>query len=309
MQVSETFELVSDVDGLKLSGYYCVDFEHVCGVIQLVHGMAEHKERYYDFIKYLCGLGYACVIMDTRGHGASLKHEDDLGYFYDTKGEACVRDIHQVERTIRKHAPNVPFILFGHSMGSLIVRSYLKHYGEVDGLIVCGSPSKNVMAPVALRLVQCMKKINGDHFRSKLIHQLAFSSYSKKFDENYSENVWLSKNRENVITYDRDPLCGYIFTLNGFENLFHFLIRAYDKEDWNIKHPNIPILFIAGKDDPCIVSEVAFAKAVKVMKDVGYTDVESHLCDGLRHEILFECEYQSVYAYIKDWLDRKERIK
>ena len=74
-------EVISKCDGLKLDIAYIVPEGEVLGVIQLSHGMAEHKERYFDFMKFLAGNGYACVINDHRGHGKSIKNNNDLGYF------------------------------------------------------------------------------------------------------------------------------------------------------------------------------------------------------------------------------------
>ena len=51
-------------------------------IVQLVHGMSEHKERYIPFMQYLAKLGYVVVIHDHRGHGKSVKHQDDLGFTY-----------------------------------------------------------------------------------------------------------------------------------------------------------------------------------------------------------------------------------
>lgn len=49
----------------------------------------------------------------------------------------------------KKEYPDLPFILMGHSMGSLVVRAYAKeHDQELDALIVCGSPSKNYLRPL-----------------------------------------------------------------------------------------------------------------------------------------------------------------
>ena len=51
-------------------------------------------------------------------------------------------DLYQVTRWIREQYPELPLYLFGHSMGSLAVRCYLKRYPDVpDGVFVCGSPS------------------------------------------------------------------------------------------------------------------------------------------------------------------------
>lgn len=55
-------------------------------VFVLVHGMAEHRKRYVEFMTYLCMQGYALVMHDHRGHGDSVKNEKDLGYFYENGG-------------------------------------------------------------------------------------------------------------------------------------------------------------------------------------------------------------------------------
>ena len=38
-------------------------------VLQIVHGMEEHKERYYSFAEYLSENGITVVVGDLRGHG------------------------------------------------------------------------------------------------------------------------------------------------------------------------------------------------------------------------------------------------
>ena len=65
-------------DDVRLS-VACIAPESPKAVFQLVHGMAEHKERYYPFMDYLAGKGYACVINDLRGHGATAAGPEDLG--------------------------------------------------------------------------------------------------------------------------------------------------------------------------------------------------------------------------------------
>ena len=91
-----SFYLESNCDGLKL---YVSIFEakgKPRGIVQFAHGMVEHQIYYYDFIEYLCNNGYICVINDHRGHGKSVKNEDDLGYFYEEKGDYVVEDLHQI---------------------------------------------------------------------------------------------------------------------------------------------------------------------------------------------------------------------
>lgn len=110
---------------------------NVKAVVQLVHGMCDHKERYYPFIEFLNNHGYVCVIHDHRGHGASVLTSHDLGYFYRAGYKGMIEDVHMVGDVLRKQYPDVPFILLGHSMGSMVVRSFAKQYDDaIDALIV-----------------------------------------------------------------------------------------------------------------------------------------------------------------------------
>lgn len=109
--------------------------------------MVEHQIYYYELMEMLCNKGYVCVINDHRGHGKSIKDEKDMGYFYEEKAEYIVEDMHQITLFVKDKYPNVPVYLFWHSMGSLIVRKYIKKYDkDIDKLIVCGSPSINPMS-------------------------------------------------------------------------------------------------------------------------------------------------------------------
>lgn len=81
----QEYSFISDADALEISVLRCTPAGRPRAIIQLVHGMAEHKERYMDFMQYLGELGYLCVLHDHRGHGKSIRREDDLGYMGTTK--------------------------------------------------------------------------------------------------------------------------------------------------------------------------------------------------------------------------------
>ena len=137
------FTLESQSDGLCIAAA-CIAPEKPIAAVQLVHGMCEHKERYYPLMDFLASKGFACVIHDHRGHGESIKDRDDLGYFYKGGYRAAVEDVRLVTMWAKNEFPGLELFLFGHSMGSLIVRTYTKSYDSlISGLIVCGSPSDN----------------------------------------------------------------------------------------------------------------------------------------------------------------------
>ncbi len=302
----ELLTIYSQKDGLPLSVAICAPDteEEIKGIVQISHGMAEHKERYFPFMEYLASKGYAAVINDHRGHGASVRDKDDLGYFYDESGSFITDDIHQITQNIREHLPGKPVYLFGHSMGSMVVRNYIKKYdNHIDKLIVCGSPSKNPLIGAALMLTAVQQIFKGDRYRSNLIQNLAFGSYTKNIKEPASDNAWLSVNESNVREYDDNELCGFVFTLNGFRNLFTLMRNTYSAGGWAVNNPGLPIMFIAGSEDPVIVSEAKWKESIQFLRKIGYTNVSGKLYQGARHEILNEDIKNEIYDDIVKFME------
>ncbi len=299
-----TLNLPSDFDNLSLSvALSPANGKKPRAIFQIVHGMAEHKERYFPFMEYLSEHGFVCVIHDHRGHGASVKGELDLGYMYEGGADALVEDVKKVQDWVKKEYPSLPVYLFGHSMGSMVVRAFTRKYDDlIDKLIVCGCPSNNPGKDAGLALAKSIKKLKGDHYRSNLLNRLAFGSYSELFEK---ENplAWLSANGANTLEYHRDPLCGFVFTANGFENLFKIMKACYNPKGWKMSKPELPILFISGGDDPCRISDKDFYKAVDFMKNRGYSNVSATLYPGLRHELLLEGEMK-VWNDVLEFLSR-----
>ena len=295
------FTVKSECDGLDLDITVFEPENEIKGIFQISHGMAEHKERYYKFMEYLAKNGYVTVINDHRGHGKSVKVNNDLGYFYDNSGEYIVEDLHQITMLMKKQYLNKPVVLFGHSMGSMVVRKYIKKYDEeIDKLIVCGSPSRNKYAKVGLNIAKLVEKLKGEKYRSKFIQKLAFGAYSSKKEK--SENYWICSNEETVKNYDKDELCGFIFTTNGFQNLFGLMIDIYDKNAWKLNNKNLPILFIAGSNDPVIINKEKWLESQEFLKNLGYKNIQNKLYNGMRHEILNEKESNLVYKDILDFI-------
>lgn len=300
----EKFTIPGASDNVQLSTLVIAP-ESPKAVFQLVHGMAEHKERYIPFMTYLSEKGYACVINDLRGHGESVASQEDLGYMGNGGMHGLVDDVHNVTDWIKEQYPGLPVFLFGHSMGSMIVRSYLKRYDrDIDGLIVCGSPSKNPAAGLGNFLAWCIGLFKGQRHRSEFLANLSTGSYDKRFKADGLRNSWLSTNRANVQAYNNDPLCGFTFTVNGYRNgLFRLMQDIYSPKGWVVSHPELPVHFIAGSEDPCIVSIRKFSEAVSFIRARGYREVTSLVYPGLRHEILNETGREDVFRDVLTRLD------
>lgn len=296
------FTIESQFDGLELKVVVMVPDTLIRGVVQFVHGMAEHKERYFDFMKYLAAAGFVTVIHDHRGHGESLRSQEDLGFFYDATGGALVEDLHQIVLAVQEQFPQKPYILFGHSMGSLVARCYAKKYDSfLDKLLLCGSPSKNPFIEIALWLTRQIEKKKGERHRSKLLQKLALGSFERVGERGLS-NSWLCCNQEVVEEYNQNPLCGFNFTVNGYQSLFNLLKETYSPKGWSCEKLDLPIYFVAGAADPVIRSPKAWQEAQSFMRKLGYTQVEGKLFDGLRHEILNELDRSPIFSDLLKWM-------
>ena len=299
-----TSSVASHHDNLKLSAL-SVCPEHPKAVVQLAHGMCEHKERYLPFMRFLAENGYAAFIHDHRGHGESVLDKGDLGYFYDGGARALIDDMHLITEHIQSVYPSLPLALFGHSMGSLAVRCYTKRYDRrIKALIVCGSPSANAFTGVMKKIDDLLIHAKGERSRSDIIDTVFSGAFQARFRSEGIENAWLSSDRSVSEAYNADPLCHFTFTLNGYKALLELLTDTYDDCGWKMENPSLPIRFLSGANDPCMVNRSAFARSVEHMRKVGYTNVSSRLFEGMRHEILNETEKELVYADILDFLDK-----
>ena len=217
--------------------------------------------------------------------------------FYEGGFTAMVDDIKAVMERMRMEHPDLPLILLGHSMGSMAVRSFAKRYDNLlSGLIVCGSPSRNSGAPVGRLIARLYALIAGKKCRPRLIQRLAFGSFNRRFRHEGSPNAWVCSDPEIVLNYDdQDPLCNFQFTADGFINLFSLMQDAYSTSGWHPSRPDMPVLFISGEDDPCLLDRRRFDEAVRTMRRAGYTDVQSRLYTSMRHEILNETGKETVW--------------
>lgn len=298
---TDSFFLNSDFDGERLSVMtVCPDEPRFC--LQITHGMAEHKKRYLPFMEYIASLGGACIVSDMRGHGETSDPKD-YGYFGENGVEATLADLHQIGLVLRQKYPGLPMILFGHSMGSLVARSYAaEHDHHLAALILSGEASNNPAVGAGLFLTRLIALFRGDRHCSSLIESLSTGAYDKAFPEG-EKFQWLSVNEENRRKYIEDPGCGFPFTLNGYDTLFSFMKRTYSPKYYSVRNKKMPILFVSGEDDPVMGGKKAFGDAVRFMRDMGYRDVQSKLYPGMRHEILMENEKETVYADIARFIE------
>ena len=196
--------------------------EPYVGVVQLVHGIAEHIGRYDAFARFLNSHGYVVVGNDHLGHGLSVASEQFRGFFAERDGWTHVsNDIRTLQIMTARQFKGLPYFLFGHSMGSFLTRTYLIRFpGTVDGAVICGTGQMRPAVIASGRMAGEMEKRRlGAKGKSKLLARLSFGSYNNQFKPVRTEYDWLSINRDNVDAYMADPLCGFDTTVGLFLDL------------------------------------------------------------------------------------------
>lgn len=297
-----TFSVVSNYDGLQLQGVIYEPDAQPKGIVQLVHGMCEYKIRYLPLMRFLAENGYVAACYDQRGHGESVTQKEDLGWFNDFHGKAIVEDCAQVTKYLKTEYPNLPLTLYGHSMGSMVVRCYLREHDDlIDKLVVCGSPASNPLAGVAVGLAKTIRLFRGQRHRSKMLAFLSTGKGKKAFQK-AGKGSWLTHDEEIVKAYYSDERCRYTFTVNGFENLFNLMKYTYKKRGYKVQKPDLPILFISGGDDAVLDGEKNWQKTLDFIRKVGYTNVSGKLYADMRHEIHNDLCKAEVYADVLQFI-------
>ena len=292
----------STYDGLPISVLEIVPDGEISAVVYVVHGLCGCKERFVQFMEFLASHGIACVASDHRGHGRSVLREEDRGYMYGGGARAMVMDMDDVVNHICERFGNKPIVMVGHSMGSLAARAYMKaHDGRLDGLVICGSPSPDPMAPVGRFIVAFMCLMGMGRMRIGYLQKFTSHRYNKRFVKE-GPQAWICSDPEIRRVFSEDARCNFIMTADCAATLMELFQVAYSKKGWNPEHPEMPVIFLSGADDPCMMSNDTFRRAVGRMRMNGYADVSCKIYPGMRHEILNEVWRLIVWEDILDYI-------
>ena len=296
-------------DGLtQIHAIEWIPKDEVRGVLQIAHGMVEFIDRYDRFATYMASKGFYVVGNDHLGHGKSVTDESQLGYFAEHNGIFCVvDDMEQLRRDTEQKYPDVPYFILGHSMGSFLVRMFIEKYGEgLAGAIVMGTGyQQTATLNMAIGLTSVFQRSRGGHYRSTTINNMALGSYNASFEPARTKNDWLTKDEAIVDAYNANPLNSFIFTINGYYNLFRCMRYIQRQQNVNRIPKNLPILVVSGAQDP--VGE--FGKGPRTVAEsflkAGIHDVTLKLYPGDRHEILNELDKKKVDRDLLKWMDAR----
>ncbi len=287
---------------------YTPDTENVSGVVQIIHGMAEHMDRYEEFARFLTNNNFVVVGEDHLGHGKSVGEGQVQGYFCSQDpATVVVRDSHRLKKMTQQLYPGVPYFIAGHSMGSFMLRSYIAKYGTgIDGAVMLGTGTQPMALIKVGKCLVCVAKLFGGAKRpAKFLDKIAFGNSNKKVENPRTEKDWFTRDEAVVDKYLADPDCGFTFTANGFGTLFELMDRACKRKNAEKVPKELPVLFVSGTHDPVGEYGAGVKKAYNTLKEAGVQDVEIKLYQDNRHEVLNELDKETVMNDIYNWIQKQ----
>lgn len=277
----------------------------VIGVVQISHGMVEYIKRYDEFARYLNQYGILVVGNDHLGHGETAKTDDDWGYFCsDNMSETVVEDLYKITCCAKKNYPDVPYFLFGHSMGSFMARRYIMTYGnELDGVIISGTGNQSGSVLKAGKIMVSLTKLfKGDRYRSRMLKNMFFSKFNARIPNVRTSNDWLTKDEAIVDKYNADKYCTYSFTVNGYRTLLEVLSFIQNENNIEKIPKNLPVFLIAGEEDPVGNYGKAVKNVYEIYEQAGIEDISIKLYKDDRHELINETDKEDIYEDIRGWM-------
>lgn len=276
-------------------------------VVQIVHGIAEMVERYDDFADFLTGHGIAVVAEDHMGHGYSIGSEGTQGYF-EGGWFTAVEDTCELLRQTKEKYPGVPYVLFGHSMGSFMARTILCKYPDIGlaAAIICGTGWQPTAAmPAMIAIAKAVCRISGEKKPSPFLQAAAFGSYNNKVEHKRTVCDWLTRDDAVVDAYMAHPLCGFIPSAGLFRDMMTGIYYIQQSKNLALMDKQLSVYFVAGAMDPVGSYGKGVHKAAAAFRQAGMKDVSEKLFPLCRHEILNEINKDEVYRDILSWIEKK----
>ena len=268
--------------------------------------------RYAHFAKFLVESGFVVCANDHVGHGESVSAAQDLGHMPARDGaEVLVRDVHALRGIMQaRFGSEVPYVMFGHSMGSFITRKYISEHGEgpCGGGALRHGPAGGGALDGGQCFGQCSRASARERYKSGLLHSMADGAYSKAVKNSRTDFDWLSTDPAQVDAYINDSKCGQMFTVGGYATLTALTGEVVRAESASKVPKVLPLLFIAGGEDPVGDCGRGVRKAAEEYRNAGVQSVETKIYAGMRHEILNEPGRARVMADVEAWLAKQGNL-
>lgn len=269
------------------------------GIVQIIHGFGEHSRRYLHMIAHFVEAGYIVSADDHVGHGKTAMVNGIWGDWGDKGYHTMMEDEHQLKMITQEKFPDLPYFLFGHSMGSFITRDFIAKYGdELAGATICGTTGIFRGAhEVAKLLKQAVDDGKGEQsnpiFTTRLMGWMCERCGAVSIG-----NEWICADPYVQKDHAEDPFDAFTKPTSN-RSLYDFtqMMECIEGTDWAKKVPvGLPIYNIAGDQDPVGEYGKGIYEVSNWLVQTGH-NVKTKIYSGYRHEI-------HNYAQIKDEVEQ-----
>lgn len=275
------------------------------GVVQIIHGIAEHIDRFESLAIYLNALGYVVVAEDHMGHGRSISEECPQGYFHGGWFTAVEDTMALMKYTMRKY-PELPYVMIGISMGSFMLRTILSKYPHsgISGAVICGTAWQDAtVLRTGKKLCGLICKTTNETKPNPFLQKILFGGYNKDIPNPQSVNAWLCRDEDVVQAYDDDPLCGFAGSSGLYRDMMEGLSYIQKPEHLAAMDKALPVLFLAGDRDPVGNYGKGVETCAEAFRRCGMEQVSVRIYPEYRHDVLNEVDKLTVWNDLQEWLE------
>lgn len=304
----EDFWFESSTGCNRIHALKCVPDTEPRAVVQIAHGVADHIGRYRDFMRFLAENGFVAVGNDHLGHGETYQGMEELGFFAEKDGwNHVVEDMDRLREQMRRLYPDLPYIFFGHSMGSFLTRTYLiQHPEKYDAAILSGTGHMNPALVLGGYLAaDLLVRRKGVHASGASLNDMAFGSYCSKIPNPRTPFDWISRDPAAVDRYIADPYCGFACKAGLYRDMMGGIRFITEQKNIDRMSKEQPIYFMSGDADPVGDYGEGVQRAYDAFCKAGLHDVTIRLYPDGRHEMLNEVNREKVYQDILNWLNSR----
>ena len=163
-------------------------------------------------------------------------------------------------------------------------------------------PESTFALPALVKAIDGICRKNGEEKPNETLQKMIFGGYNKKIANPRTASDWLTRDEAIVDAYVAHPLCGFTPACGLLRDMMKGIYYVEQPENLTKMKKHLPVLFIAGTEDPVGPYGKGVEKAAAAFIKAGMSNVSLKLYPDCRHEILNELNKQEVYDDICTWL-------
>lgn len=257
------------------------------GIVQIIHGFGEHSRRYLHMISAFVEADYIVAADDHVGHGKTAMENNTWGDWGDKGFHTMMEDEHKLKELVCEKYPDLPYFLFGHSMGSFIARDFAAKYGrELSGMTICGTTGIfRGAARVSQELKQAIENGQGKESNPDFSVRL-MGWMCERCGAVSLGNEWICADPYVQADHAKDPFDAFTKPTTN-QSLYYFtqMMQAIEGIAWASEVPKeLPVYNIGGDQDPVGEYGKGIYEVSNWLTETGH-NVKTKVYPGYRHEI------------------------